>query len=404
MKILFALGVSAFMLALPCVLFAGFTETIPQETFLLDTSFFQSSLNNRWNDDGELVPLIDPMVRYEAGAGKQGILKPKVQADLGVLALQLHYGITDSLLVGIGVPIVMYAHVDPKFEWEEGDYQWNLGRTYSEKDFWDWAGSMGQPKPGKWEGSNGVLADIILASRWRFTDKSEWFRDRGLAMSFMFMGALPTGTQAESEKVVSAGTTTWELHTNGDLCFHLGLDKFFRKSLNNRLVLGLDAFYEIMLPHEYTAPQGEENPLMLNIRPYTGKYYTIDGGDFSGFSTQIDVVPIKGKARQTWLTKGNPELAAKFPPILTLTARYTFTHLQQSDWESDSDVWDWEQEEMWKPGYKNILFGQASLALFRFGIPVMPYASYRNITWLPGKNTRAPNVLGLGIKAILKFW
>jgi len=59
---------------------------------------------------------------------------------------------------------------------------------------------------------------------------------------------------------------------------------------------------------------------------------------------------------------------------------------------------------MWKPGYKNILFGQASLALFRFGIPVMPYASYRNITWLPGKNTRAPNVLGLGIKAILKFW
>ncbi len=404
MRYFIALAVAASMLASPCALFAGFTETVPAETFLFDTSFIMSTIDKRWDDNGKLVPLIDPMVRYEPGAGEQGTLIPNVQADLGILAIQLHYGLTDSLMAGVAVPIVMYTKVDPKFEWEEGDYQWNLGRSYSEQDFWDWAESMGQPKPEKWEGNHGVLSDIILVSRWRFTDGFKWFHDKDLAMAFMFMGALPTGAPAEPEEVVSAGTTTWELHANGDLCFHLGLDKFFTESLGGRLTLGLEAFYEVMLPHEYIAPQGEKNPLMLNIRPYTGRTYVIDGGDFTGFSTQVDVVPIKGKARQTWLTKGRQEMADKFPPVLSLTAKYTFTHLQQSNWESDSDIWDWEQEEQWRPGYKNILFGQATVGLYRFGVPLMPYASYRNLTWLPGKNCRAPNVMGFGIRSVLKFW
>jgi hypothetical protein len=298
----------------------------------------------------------------------------------------------------------MYTRVDPKFEWEEGDYQWNLGRSYSEDDFWQWAASMGQPKPEYWEGNKGVLGDIQLGLRYRVTDKNEWFRDNGLAIGLMLMGALPTGKQAEPEEVVTAGATSWDLHFNGDIGVHVGLDKSFKESLDDRLILGLDVYYEWLLPHKYKTPTGEKNPLMLTYSPYVGRYYTVDGGDFSGFSFKTDIVPWKGPARATWLTKGDPEMAEKFPPLLTVSFMYTFTHLQQSDYESESDIWDWEREKTWKPGYKNILGANMTVSLLRLGAPLQPYVSYRNLTWLPSKNCRAPNVFSFGTRALLKFW
>jgi len=391
-------------LLLPAMAWAGFTETLPQGTFLFDIGYVHSVVENRWDDDGELVPLIDPIERYEPGAGKQGILVPQVRAELAMIAPQVYYGILDNLLFGFGVPIMLYSDVDPRFEWERGDYQWNLGRSYSEDDFWQWAGSMGQPEPQPWRGNEGTLGDVLLGLRFRYSDYWSWFDKHDMALAMMLIGALPTGTPPDPELVITAGTTSWDLHANGEFGIHLSYDKFFKKSLDNRLTLGFEVFYEFFFPREYESSTGEENPLMLTYRPYVGKRYTIDGGDFSGFSVQTDIVPWRGRARQTWLTRSNPDMAANLPPLLTLTLRYTFTHLQQTDWQSNSEIWDWEREKLWKPGYKNILFGQVAFSLLRLGIPLQPYVAYRNLTWIPGKNARAPNVLLAGTKAILKFW
>jgi hypothetical protein len=67
----------ALLLAAPGLARAGFTETAPQGTWLLDISYVISHLNSMWNNRGESVPLIDQMIRYEPGAGKQGILTPE---------------------------------------------------------------------------------------------------------------------------------------------------------------------------------------------------------------------------------------------------------------------------------------------------------------------------------------
>jgi hypothetical protein len=404
MKRYFAILAWTIVLLCPAALHAGFTETLPQGTFLIDESFAMSSLDSRYDDHGKKVPLIDEIERYEPGAGLQGVLTPEAKVRFGVLINQIQYGILDNLSVGAAVPVVMYTEVKPNLKWKHGDYQWYLGHTYSEDDFWEWAASMGQPKPKDWSGNHGVLSDIILATRYRFTDGIDAFRRADLALAAYAFGALPTGRPADPEEVVSVGTTTWDLHSNGELGLHLSVDKFFKKELDGRLTLGLDAFYEALLRHEYKTPAGEKNPLLLNYRPYVGRTYTVDPGDFIGGSFQADVVPYKGPVLSTWLTKGNAELAAALPPTLALSFRYTFLGLEQSDWQSDSAAWDYQREKLWKPGYKNILWGQAVVSLLRFGVPVMPYASYRNQTWIPGKNSRAADVFTVGTRIVLKFW
>ncbi|MDP8223379.1 MAG: hypothetical protein P9L99_08475 [Candidatus Lernaella stagnicola] len=392
------------LLCLPLNAAAGFTETLPKSTWMLDVFYFISVVEDKWNKDGELVPLIEEMVRHEPGAGKQGILKPAAHAELQILGFLVQYGITDTWSLGFGLPIMVVAEVDPRFGWEEGDYQWNLGRSYTESDFWEWAGSMGQPKPGAWRGNEWTPGDIQVGTRWRFTDGFTSFRRAGWAMALTGLVVIPTGTQPEPEDVVTSGTTSWDLHSNGDLGLHFGVDKFFPDKLDSRLVLGVDLFHEVFLPKTYESPTGEKNPLMLTYAPYTGKHYTIDGGDWTGASFQVDVVPIRGPALGTWLVKGDATKAEALPPLVTLSFRYTFIQLQQSDWDSESDVWDYEREEEWKPGYKNMLWGQATLSLLRLGVPLMPYVNYRNLTWLPSKCARAPNVYGMGTRVLLKFW
>lgn len=381
----------------------GFTETLPKGVFLLEAFYAQSYLNSAYDNEGRRVQLIDEIERYEPGGGKQGVLIPEAEAHIGVLVSQLQVGILDYLTVGIGVPVVLFSRVEPNLRWEEGDYQWNLGRPYSEEDFWAWAETMGQSKPVNWEGNNGVLSDIILAFRYRFSDHFSTFKQNGLGMAAMVYGALPTGHPADPEEIVAAGTTSWEFHTQGDLGLHLGLDKFFKKSLDDRLTLGLEVFYEVMLPRKLKTPKGTKNPLMLTYEPYVGKYYYLDPGDFLGTSFQVDVTAYRGPEWATWLVGKDKSRAKDLPPILSFSMRYTFTYLYQSNWESKSDSWDWDREKLWRPGYKNILLGKVNINLLRLGVPAMPYVAYRNQTWIPGKNSRPADVFIVGLQIPLKF-
>ncbi len=383
---------------------AAYTVTLPKGAFLLDESLSFSLLNRAWNNAGTLGPLIAPIERFEPGGGKQGTLTPDVDVRFNVLINQLQYGILDNLSFGIGIPVVLATDIDVDFGWTPGDYQAQLGRPYSESDFWDWAQSMGQPKPGDWRGNQGVLSDMVLGLRYRYSDHFSWCLRHHLALSVMLMANIPTGRQADPEAVVAAGTTMWDLHSQGELGAHLAIEKFFPEALDNRLSVGVDLFYEALLKQEFDTPTGIQNPLLLSYAKYVGDTYTLDPGDFLGASLLLEFVPIRGPAWGTWLVGGDAGKASRLPPLLTAALEYRFTWLFQSNWESASPQFDWEREKLWRPGYKNTLTGRATLSLLRLGLPLQIYGTYRNQTWIPGKNTRAANVYSVGLQVLAQFW
>ncbi|MBM4395768.1 MAG: hypothetical protein FJ087_08765 [Deltaproteobacteria bacterium] len=392
------------LLLFPSLAHAGFTETPPAGTFVLDEVFHLADLSRAYDDSGRAGPLIDPVWRYEPGGGLQGVIVPDARVRFGILVTQLTYGVTDWLSVAVAVPVVVLNTVSPDLSWRAGDFQQALGRAYSEDDFWQWAASMGQPRPGHWSGNRGVLSDIVIGARWRFSDHAPWFRRNGLHLALTVMGAIPTGTPADPEEIVAAGTTAWDLHSQGEFGVHLSADKTFVRELDGRLTIGVDVFYEAFFRHEYRTPRGTKHPLLLGYEPYVGPTYTLDPGDFSGASLQLDVVPWKGPARATWIVKGDPSRAEQLPPLVTVSLRYTHVHVGQSDWESDSPLWDWDREKVWRPGYKNVLAGELRVSLLRVGAPIELMAGYRNQTWIGGKNTRGSNVVTTGIRVPMKFW
>lgn len=395
---------AALLSATPRPALAGFTDTLPKHTFLIDESFVRSKTHNAYTNDGNLGPLAENIVRYEPGGGLQGLITVDAGAKYGIVINQLQFGLFDFVTLGLGIPVILENTVDPGLGWEPGDYQAGLGRPYGETDFWEWAASMGQPRPGKWSGNRGVLGDTFVGARYRFSDHAPALAVRHLSAALTVFGSIPTGRPAEPEEPVAAGTTSWNLHFQGEYGLHLAFDKTFPDTLGGRLITGLDLYYEWWKPTTYETPTGSDHPLILTQSPYVGSTYSLDPGDFSGAATQIECVVWKGAPRATWLSGRDTGRAEKFPPVLALGARYTFTHLQQSDWSSQSAIWDWDREKIWRPGYKNILNGTATLSLLRLGVPMQIYFVYRNMTWLPGKNARAVDAITIGTRIPLKFW
>lgn len=387
--------------------FAGYTETLNQGMFLIDEAFTYSWIDTMWDNDGNKAALIEEVERYEPGGGKQGVLYPEPKAEYMVLINKLQYGILENLTFVLAIPVVLHTKVDPRFRWEEGDYMRQLGRAYSEQDFWDWAQSMGQSKPETWVGNKGVLSDIVIGARFRWTDYIEKFEEVEIASAVTITGIIPTGRHTDEEEVVAAGTTMWDLQSQGDLGFHVSFDKKFKKKLDGRLTIGLDVFYELFFDRELTAPVGKKHPLLLNLRPFVGDEngkYKVNPGDFAGAALKIDGVVVKGPAWGTWLSGGDKEKAEKFPPLLAVSANYSFVHLQQTDYKSNSDIWDWDKEKLFRPGYRNILSFDLTFSFFRLGAPLQIYGSYRTLTLIPGKNTRAADSVTAGIRIPLKFW
>ncbi len=399
-----ALAVAAATALLSAPAEAGYTETAPEGTMLVDVGYIHSWMMGAYDNDGQFGALVDEIWRYEPGGGLQGVLIPDVEANYSLVMVQAMLVILDNLSFGLGVPIVANTSVRADFEWTSGDYQWSLGRPYSDEDFWQWAGSMGQPKPETWSGNDGTLSQIVLGTRLRWTDWIDVLPQAGWHSAVMVMMGYPTGSPPDPEQVLAAGTTLWDLQAQGDLAFHLGVDKTFADELDDRLRLGLDLFYEVFLPQRRTTPRGEIHPLLLNYAPYVGPSYKIDPGDFTGLSIQADVVPYRGPDDATGLTDGDEEAAAALPPVLSVALRYTYTYMLQSDWTSESELWDWDREKRWRPGYKNILTGRLNIGLYRFGVPLGLYAQGRTVSLLPGKNTPAAEVLSVGVQAPVPLW
>jgi hypothetical protein len=382
---------------------AGFTETAPKNTFIIDEAYLYSWVDKMWDNHGRPVALVDDIERYEPGGGQQGVLVVSPKARYQLLVTKIQYGILDNLTLALGIPVVMDTVVEPGLSWEPGDYTHSIGRPYSEEDFWDWAASMGQAKPRRWKGNQWTVSDLIVGVRFRWTDYVPALVAAGVDSALTVTGAIPTGRPADPEEIVSQGTTMWDLHTQGDLTFHLGWDKHFPE-LDGRLTLGIDLFYEHFFERSRKAATGALHPLLLNQAPFVGTRYRVKPGDFAGFSVEISGAPYMGPAKATWLNGYDLIKARNLPPILSMSLLYSFVGLQQTDWRSNHALWDWEREKYWRPGYKNILEGRVTLSFLRLGAPLQVYASYRTLSLIPGKNARATDILSAGIMIPLKFW
>lgn len=398
--------VAAGFCALPGVANADFTVTLPKGTFALDTSYFESDVTQQYGDNRQVMSLLKGIERYEPGGGWQGTINADPKVLYRFVLTQLMYGISNNLTAVVALPLVLDATIDTNLSWQPGEYMSSLGRPYGEADFWAWAKSMGQPKPtARWRGNENTLGDMIVALRYRLP-QLDWMARNDVQWAARLQIALPTGRAQDSERLVTAGTTAWDLHAYGDAELHLAIEKFWRDAHGvTWLSVGADAYYAWLRPRTFDTPTGALNPLLMNWRPYVGDTYVIDGGDWVCAQAQIAVSPLAGPTFATYITKGSMELAHKLPRLLMFSATYLYVATMQTDFQSDSPLWEYDgREEAWRPGDKQTLVFTATLSLLRLGAPLQIYARARRQTILHGRNTRAANVNFIGVRLLAKFW
>lgn len=399
-----ALAALAALLALAAR--ADETQVLPQGVFVLDLQYAHSRLDKEWGDDRRAHALIDDMPRYEPGGGLQGTVtaRPVVTFDWAIL--QLFYGVTDQLSVGGILPVVIRTRVETNLGWRTGDYSNQLGRSYSEDDFWQWAASMGQPRPpAQWQGNEGAFADAVLAARWRFADRGLLHR-LGVTAAVSATVALPTGRNGDPEELIAVGTGGWEIHTVGDAELHLSAKKTLLELAPgvDRLAIGADVYGAWLRPRTYQTPRGIRNPLLLDYQPYVGDTYVVDGGDWLAGTLSVDAALLAGPTRASRVSGYDLAVARELPPLLALTASYTYLATGQTTFKSDSALWSYDREKHWRPGDKNIFRATATVSLLRLGLPLQLYGLWRSQEILPGRNTRPSSVVGGGIRLFAKFW
>ena len=390
-------------LVVPRPVLAGNTATVPKGVFILDESRIEADTQVAWDANRKPLTLLQGLDRYEPGGGLQGTIIAKPFVRYRFIASQLLYGLTDRLTLAVGVPLVTSTTITPNLGWTTGDYQSSLGRKYTEDDFWQWAKSMGQPKPGSFDGNHYTLADIVLGGRWRLPD-FEFLQAAGLQMAVSAQVAIPTGKTQDPEDLVAAGTTVWDLHNYGDIEVHLAFDRPFKFDGVTRLNFAIDGYYGWLRPREFVTPQGTRNPLLMTFAPFVGPTYTLDPGDFLGVIGMIEFVPIVGPTWASLVSGGSLEKAQSLPPLLSLLVGHNYVHVGQTKFTSLSPIWTWDREKVWRPGDKNTVRLGADVSLLRMGLPLQFYWLYRNQEWIPGRNTRASNVATVGLRLVLKFW
>lgn len=384
---------------------AGTTDTLPAGVWAVDVGYVVALTDKQFDRNGKAVSLIEPIRRYEAGGGLQGVLTARPTVDMRMLVSQLMYGISDRWVVAVAVPTALSTLIEPHLGWTPGDWNSTLGRPYSETDFWEWAGSMGQKKPeAKWVGNVNTMSDMVVASRFRLPETA-WMERHNVRWSVMLQGALPTGRDPNPEKLIELGTTGWWLHNFGDLELHVAADWRWRDAEGlDRVTVGLEAYYAWLRTQTLKTPTGSENPLLLTYSPYVGATHRVDGGDWQVGRLSLDLAPIVGPTFGTWMTKGSVEAARKFPALITINMMYDFVYLQPTVWTSNDPLWSADRAKYWGQGYKHAFSATVAVSLMRLGAPLQLYVKQRSLDLVAGKNMRPANATTIGVRLIAKFW
>lgn len=98
-----------------------------------------------------------------------------------------------------------------------------------------------------------------------------------------------------------------------------------------------------------------------------------------------------------------PPADGSLPPLLSVSVAYTHVRTGQSDWRSESPLWDWDREKYWRPGFKNIFRAQATVSLLRVGVPLQIFLNGRTQTLLAGRNVRPSSTVSGGLRLFAKF-
>ncbi len=384
---------------------AAETQLLPRGVFVLDVGYLDTSLDGQYSNEGRRESLLPSQERYEPGGGLQGLLTARPDVRFQLAVTQLMYGATEDLTLALIMPVVLKTQVTTHLGWESGDYQPQLGRAYTEEDFWAWAGSMGQPRPpDQWEGNRYAPSDMVLGARYR-VPRWAFLEKTGLLATVGLQVALPTGRPPAREEVIGVGTTTWDLHSYGDVELHAAASRslWTDGAGVDRLHLTGDVFYSFFRPRRLETPRGEVNPLLMNYAPYVGDSYVLDPGDWVGSNFTLEAAVWDGPTARGLIHKSTPKADGTLPPLVSLVLSYSHIRTFQSDWRSESPLWDWDKEKYWRPGYKNILRATANVSLLRVGLPLQLYASTRDQRLLRGKNVRPADVLTFGGRLFARF-
>jgi hypothetical protein len=376
--------------------FAGFGDTLPQNLFLLDVSYLQSTVRSRWDANGNRGNLQEDINMYEPTGELQGSIVAPAENNMQVLLTTLFYGITDDFSIGLIFPFILRSKTTLNLGWESGDYNTGLGRSYTESDFWAWADSMGQGRPEDFEGTN-MVGDLMIGSRLRL------YRGDGNQVSMMAYVDTRTGEDADPEILGSAGATGYAMGTNGDLGLFMSYDKYWDDGFWKRLTLSINLFYEYSHWRTMDTSRGDREPLLLSYADYVGKHYRVKPYDYWGGTLGFNVALAYGPTATTWLTEGNPEMQAGLPAMWSMAASWNHKRYNPMDFRSNSAEWDSDQEAVNGAGFKNTISIRTDVNFMRLGAPVALYLKYDNQEWLVSQNLRPVVSKAVGLQLFFTF-
>ena len=376
---------------------AGWADTLPKHGVIIETGYSERVIATQFSGHGKDEPLADFDMYAPTGEYLGTIVAP-ARAVTTTWLVKTAVGITDRFTFAVAVPIISERLTRLNLDWTEGDFSNDLGRPYSEDDFWQWANSMGQPTPTDWE-SDVTLSDIALAGFYNF------FKNKNLTFSLLGLVNTRTGEEADVEVLGSYGTTFYELGVAGDLGVHALFDFKFPETLFDRVTLSAEVFYEYFFERKFKASQGIENPLVLNDAPFIGDSYRIKPGDYYGYGIGIDVGLIKGSDRPSWLTRSDPEFQKFLPPLLSVGVSMHNLYSLRAKFHSESEQWDDEQEAdgLNKEQRRFTFAGKVTVSLLRYGLPLDIFATYMNQDLIKGKNFRPITGFELGFRIYYSF-
>ncbi|MBK7973277.1 MAG: hypothetical protein IPK07_08365 [Deltaproteobacteria bacterium] len=370
---------------------AGIADTPPQGAVIFDSTYGSTATQGRYDGSGNLVDLADPVERYAPTGEFQGnILVPGVN-ETEVQVNRLAIGVTDWFSVAVVFPFLISQKTDLKLDWEAGDFIPEFNRQMTGDDFWDWAGSLGQPKPPNWS-AYSTPGDVILAVLVNL------YRQPWSQVTVFAFGNTFTGAKANPEILGAIGSSGFDFITNGDIGFHLTSDWRLPDSVVDRFTLSFDLFYEHYLPREFASPVGKYNPLIVNYAPYIGPTYTVTRGDLYGIGSVLRYDVLRGPDEPSWLTRSNPEFQKALPALFAVQASYVHQRGFDTDYDSLSAVWDSDQEEDNKALYKHNFKFTGALSLLRYGVPVDIMGGYQTQTLIAGKNFRPTDGFEVGLR------